>query len=111
MTRSTKNPLRKEYKRNLRREWYPLLNSLDEIFRQKHASAGVETMTACAEIRRVWQQMGAVGMGLDEEKERKDYEIRAVKLCSWRECQWHTDEPSDALKTCTGCGEAVHSRC
>ncbi|VDB89415.1 unnamed protein product, partial [Peniophora sp. CBMAI 1063] len=36
--RSTKNSLRKDYKRRLRREWYPLLKSLDSVIAQQRIS-------------------------------------------------------------------------
>ena len=103
--RSAKNPFRKEYKRNLRREWYPLLNSIDQIVAQKRiVGADVD---APLQVRRAWLGVGTIGMGLDEEQEREDYNRRAIRFCSWRECQWHTVEAPRQPKACTGCGETV----
>ncbi|KZV63245.1 hypothetical protein PENSPDRAFT_691830 [Peniophora sp. CONT] len=100
--RSAKNPLRKDYGRSLRREWYPLLKALDQNIVQHDTGPGQQTL---ARIRRAWCRVGTVGIRLDEELERKEYEKRAAKLCSWKECQWHTVEPSEPPKACTGCGE------
>ncbi|KZV60315.1 hypothetical protein PENSPDRAFT_760082 [Peniophora sp. CONT] len=101
--RSNKNPLRKEYKRGLRREWYPLLQSLDQLIKQQRATA--KSVVTRLQVRMAWCRVGTIGMGLDEDEERKDYEKRATKLCSWRECQWHIVEPPEPPRACTGCGE------
>ena len=103
--RSAKNPARKDYKRNLRREWYPLLHSIDQIIAQKR-TAGADVGNP-VQARRAWLRVGTIGMGLHEEEERKDYDRRALKFCSWRECQWHTVEAPGRLKLCAGCGETV----
>ncbi|KZV63250.1 hypothetical protein PENSPDRAFT_657476 [Peniophora sp. CONT] len=102
-TRSAKNPLRKAYERSLRREWYPSLKALDDMSKLPHIDSKPE---ARSYARLGWHRLGTVGMGLNEDNERKLYKERASKLCSWRECKWYTMEPSEQLKECTGCREA-----
>ncbi|KZV75683.1 hypothetical protein PENSPDRAFT_646975, partial [Peniophora sp. CONT] len=100
--RSSRNPLRKDYKRTLRREWYPLLQALDSL----PGNPGTSRMHNCVLMREAWFKMGKLGAGFDIAKEQDEYKRRAAKLCSWRECQWHTIEPSSPPKMCQGCGEA-----
>ncbi|KZV75675.1 hypothetical protein PENSPDRAFT_646971 [Peniophora sp. CONT] len=100
--RSGKNALRKDYQRALRQEWAPLLIAPDNLHTLNHPD-GVRIIKL---VRQAWWRLGSVGAGFNEEKEKKEYEKRAEKMCSWRECCWHTIEPPSPTKLCQGCGEA-----
>ena len=106
-SRSVKNALRKDYRRKLREIWYPLLQALDDILGIRRTRRG--GMDPCSVVYEAWKRVGIHGIGLDEIEERKEYEKRMSKLCSWRECRWFTEEPPEPPKICRGCGEAVSS--
>ncbi|KZV75685.1 hypothetical protein PENSPDRAFT_748335 [Peniophora sp. CONT] len=100
--RSGKNMLRKDYQRALRQEWLPVLDAFDKLA----VPADPKAAHAMKLVRQGWRNLGKIGAGLIEEKEREECAKRADKLCSWRECRWHTAQPPNPAKTCQGCGQA-----
>lgn len=106
VARPAKYSLLKIYKRKLKLEWYPILKALDDVDGLSHEDKMLESR---AYIRQAWHSVGAIGIGLNEDRERKEHSERKMKLCSWQDCQWHTVESPEPVKACTGCGETVRS--
>ena len=107
--RSGKNTLRKTMRHSLRQEWYKTLLEIRSEKRNATHWQGAHRPEIDA-LEQAWIALG-VGVQLDEETERRDYEREAKKaamVCSWRSCQYHHEKPPTPLLMCKGCGKAKY---
>ncbi|VDC05749.1 unnamed protein product [Peniophora sp. CBMAI 1063] len=84
--------------------WYPTMKKL------RDAHIPVKKLVTYRKLVDNWQMLGK-DLGVDEKAEGKRYEKDkkdTTKLCSWKQCEYHTSPASDdvAIKQCKGCGEA-----
>ena len=107
--RSGKNTLRKTMRHSLRQEWYKTLLEIRSEKRNATHWQGAHRSEIDA-LEQAWIALG-VGVQLDEETERRDYERetkKAAMVCSWRSCQYHHEKPPTPLLMCKGCGKAKY---
>ncbi|VDB90077.1 unnamed protein product [Peniophora sp. CBMAI 1063] len=83
---------------SLRRVWYGTLATLHEL-QQHHYSTSREGLVL------MWRRFG-LAAGLDEDREKKEFEKHADKLCSWTTCPHHVSFSKTSTSFCKGCGKA-----
>ncbi|VDC04751.1 unnamed protein product [Peniophora sp. CBMAI 1063] len=103
--RSGKNTLRKTFKQQMHREWYPTLQYLRS---QSRSNIGTEKLLLA------WDDFGKA-VGLSEEQEKAKHAREAKKAaaerahhCAWKECRFNEEKHPmpTTLRACSGCGVA-----
>lgn len=103
------NTLRKSLRKALSEQWYATLLALQEGVARHQG----EVKSRLIRLRLLWSASGHE-IGLDEVQEKIEFD-RMEKLkeqvCSWKDCEYHTQLPPIAVKSCKGCGQTVSLPC
>ncbi|KZV71720.1 hypothetical protein PENSPDRAFT_751525 [Peniophora sp. CONT] len=99
---SSKNPLRKMMRQAFREQWYPTLFCLRKARPRSTFAEEHDRMIDA------WKALGE-DLGFEESIQKAEHERelrKALRFCAWHECEYHTKEPSVALRSrCKGCAE------
>lgn len=89
---------------SLRPHWYRVIWELGRL-RAYYCRATAR----CEKVIIAWTALGDVlRLRIDDEKAAFEYEReKAMLMCAWDECMYHTQQPLVTTRACKGCGEVV----